>query len=723
MIKQIIKHLKPYRYRLVAYVLIAVLLATLAIVAPPVKVEITSEGMLSVDMGVGIGIQEAHASPDNDFSGDANCVALWKYDNAATDSKGGNDLTPVNTPTYDSGDKKEGTHSTDLEHDSTQYFTITDGDLDAGFPGKSGTGEQSFSICCWVKPESIPSGVWHAPVCKSNVASDIMSYAIVLQNDGKINLFIGYNGGADFDYLPFDTALSTGIWYHVAVTYDSSDNGMKIRIWDDNAGSLLDSNKTDTAAGDMSPDSAPLEIGRWDGSDARTFDGKIDEVVIFKDVLTDDEIDEIRAGTYGGCNENISNSPSTWSVNGGSSVAANSNYSTGLDYFTITNNSGGVVDITISGTDMLGGNWDWSEQGAFISKSVSGWDSTYVRQLGGLIVSERFHFWYGGYAGSNWQLGYAYSDNMTSSTKGGYNPVIAYNAYDSSDTDVRDPSVALKDSTYYVYVQTRDPSGWRVCLSTTTDPAGNSYSHYGTVIPTGGTGEFDEVWAASPALLQDDFSTITMFYEALAADGTYTIGKAHSSNGTSFTKDGVIQDLDGNTLYAPAGALYYIVPVTAVKINEAYYLFVHYATGSGVEAGVLYSGDLTHWAWLEQDVTAYGYGSPFIIEKSDTWYLYSEIDTLGHNDYLALWTNSGTEPTCWFLSDSATPGTDVYGLKAGLYGGDYTVVVKRTTTYNTLVSSLADSATQDWGLKLWTPTSYSEGVAKSGTVTITATCS
>jgi hypothetical protein len=235
----------------------------------------------------------------NDFSGDANCVALYKFDNDATDSIGGNDLTPVNTPTYDSGDKKEGTHSTDLEHDSTQYFTIADGDLDAGFPGKSGTSEQSFSICCWVKPESIPSGVWHAPVCKSNVASDIMSYAIVLQNDGKINLFIGYNGGADFDYLPFDTALSTGIWYHVAVTYDSSDNGMKIRIWDDNAGSLLDSNKTDTAAGDMSPDSAPLEIGRWDGSDTRTFDGKIDEVVIFKDVLTDDEIDEIRAGTYG----------------------------------------------------------------------------------------------------------------------------------------------------------------------------------------------------------------------------------------------------------------------------------------------------------------------------------------------------------------------------------------------------------------------------------------
>lgn len=247
----------------------------------------------------------------NDFSGDPNCVALWKFDNNANDAKGGNDLTPVNSPAYDSGDKKEGTHSADLEHGSTQYFSIADAALDAGFPGKSGASEQSFSICCWVKPETIPVGVWYSLVGKSNVASSEISYAIVLQNDGKINFFIGYNGGASYTMLVFDTALSAGIWYHIAIVYDSSDNSMKIRIWDDNAGALLDSNKEGTAGGDFSPDSAPLEIGRWDEKDARTFDGKIDEVVICKDVLTDVEIDQIRAGSYGAANEKESSDTGT----------------------------------------------------------------------------------------------------------------------------------------------------------------------------------------------------------------------------------------------------------------------------------------------------------------------------------------------------------------------------------------------------------------------------
>lgn len=85
----------------------------------------------------------------------------------------------------------------------------------------------------------------------------------------------------------------------------------------------------------------------------------------------------------------------------------------------------------------------------------------------------------------------------------------------------------------------------------------------------------------------------------------------------------------------------------------------------------------------------------------------------------------GTDMTggiTWTLSDSCTPGSDTYGLMAGLEGGDYTIIVRKTPSYNNLVENLADSATQNWGLELWTPTSFSDGVAKSGTVTLTAIC-
>lgn len=228
----------------------------------------------------------------NNFSGDSNCVALWKFDNNADDGKGGNDLTEVGSPSYDSGDKKEGTHCIDLEYDSNQHCKIADGDLDAGFPGKSGTSEQSFSICCWLKSESGGGIV-------SKWGTGAFSFACVLSGGGYLYFYIGYNSGSSQSSIIFETQLSTGKWYHIGFVYDASDNGMKLRVWDDDAGELLDDNKEGTAGGDMSPDTAPLEIGRHYQNNNNCFDGKIDEVVFFDKVLSDDDIDAIRAGTYG----------------------------------------------------------------------------------------------------------------------------------------------------------------------------------------------------------------------------------------------------------------------------------------------------------------------------------------------------------------------------------------------------------------------------------------
>jgi len=79
-------------------------------------------------------------------------------------------------------------------------------------------------------------------------------------------------------------------------------------------------------------------------------------------------------------------------------------------------------------------------------------------------------------------------------------------------------------------------------------------------------------------------------------------------------------------------------------------------------------------------------------------------------DYYTVTNNSGGAVTItiqaidftggngWTLSDTATPGVDTAGLKAGLEGGDYTIIVKKTPAYNTLVSGLANEATQKWGL-------------------------
>jgi hypothetical protein len=82
-------------------------------------------------------------------------------------------------------------------------------------------------------------------------------------------------------------------------------------------------------------------------------------------------------------------------------------------------------------------------------------------------------------------------------------------------------------------------------------------------------------------------------------------------------------------------------------------------------------------------------------------------------------TISGTDMTggvTLTLSDTCTIGANTYGLKAGIEGGDYTIIVKKTATYNGLVSSLAVNASQRFGLKFYTPSSFTDAVAKTGTV-------
>ena len=76
----------------------------------------------------------------------------------------------------------------------------------------------------------------------------------------------------------------------------------------------------------------------------------------------------------------------------------------------------------------------------------------------------------------------------------------------------------------------------------------------------------------------------------------------------------------------------------------------------------------------------------------------------------------------WTHSDTATAGADTAGLTAnqdGTWGvGD--VIVKKSSAYNTIVTSQAATTDFDFGLKLYAPTSFSDGVEKSVTVRLSA---
>jgi len=75
----------------------------------------------------------------------------------------------------------------------------------------------------------------------------------------------------------------------------------------------------------------------------------------------------------------------------------------------------------------------------------------------------------------------------------------------------------------------------------------------------------------------------------------------------------------------------------------------------------------------------------------------------------------------WTLDNDGNPGVGRYGLWAGLAETSYNITVRRDLTYNTLVSNLAASANQSWGLKIWAPTIFTGGGQVSGNVTLTVT--
>jgi len=237
----------------------------------------------------------------NNFASDGNCIALWRFENGAltADSKGGNTLTAHATPTADLVNFKEGAASVQLTEADTDYFSITDALLDAAFPFKNGDAIKKISVTFWVKFDSLPIATLNRICIWKSDEILKKSFAILLENDvtdSSMELWISANGANWNPAYKHASAMVINRWYHVAVTYQDSDKAYRIRIWDDTAGAILGVDLTGVGV-NIHVDSARVTIGDDDANNV--MDGKIDEMVIFNDILTVAQIDAIRAGTYG----------------------------------------------------------------------------------------------------------------------------------------------------------------------------------------------------------------------------------------------------------------------------------------------------------------------------------------------------------------------------------------------------------------------------------------
>lgn len=236
----------------------------------------------------------------NDFSGDPNCVALWRFEDSAltADSKGTNTLTNNAVVVSNQVDYKEGAASADFEVGSTQYFDIADSDLDAGFPLKNGDANKKISICSWFQMESLSTTL--GLYSKYDITLNTRSLFIRVNTNGTFQINMGYNGGVGGEDIYNAGSLVAGRFYHYGFTFQDSDKAWKVVVWDDTGGSkVIDASGTTT--NNINVGDAPVAIGLtyYDNTTPiSSFDGEIDEVPVFKDILTTGEIDEIRSGTY-----------------------------------------------------------------------------------------------------------------------------------------------------------------------------------------------------------------------------------------------------------------------------------------------------------------------------------------------------------------------------------------------------------------------------------------
>jgi len=241
----------------------------------------------------------------NDFSGDANCFALWNFENGqlTTDSKSTNTLTNSGV-VADTVNYKEGLASGDWEMTESDYMTIADGSLSAGFPLKNGDANKKISVCFWYRMESLPvnNNDYKVLCSKYNSTLNSRSFAVIhhksLLYGQELLLQIGHTNGTNAESQWLDRIeLAVNVWYHVGVTFQDSDKAFRIRLYDSASTNTYD--RTGTFLNNVSVEDAAWTIGQYASLVAGVYhDGLIDEMVVFNDILSSGEIDQIRSGTF-----------------------------------------------------------------------------------------------------------------------------------------------------------------------------------------------------------------------------------------------------------------------------------------------------------------------------------------------------------------------------------------------------------------------------------------
>ena len=137
----------------------------------------------------------------------------------------------------------------------------------------------AYTASAWIKTQ--PTGKWQTVLGKEPVAGNPRNYGVYIAGDTKL-LGVNYTTGGAWKTAFSKTVAADGKWHHVAATFD----GKVLRAYMD--GVMEGETKTE-----IPPDhnTEPVRIGRWGAPRGDYI--VIDEVAIFSEALTEDEIQNI----------------------------------------------------------------------------------------------------------------------------------------------------------------------------------------------------------------------------------------------------------------------------------------------------------------------------------------------------------------------------------------------------------------------------------------------
>ena len=228
----------------------------------------------------------------NGFETDANCVAAFLFEAGAftDDSVGSASLTADGTPpVINAVTYWEGAASA-FQEAAAFYETFYVTDEPSDFPLHDGSSETTFSVVlAYYNPATVEGNF---AILKKTSSFSVINNFFPTSEYYELTISVTDAGGTE-DWETGIT-LEEDAWHHIGITFNDSTGECVIREYDNNT------ELVETASHTFSRiplcNSSYFYVGDDGGHDT----SYLDEVAFFKDVLTADEIDEIRAGTFGG---------------------------------------------------------------------------------------------------------------------------------------------------------------------------------------------------------------------------------------------------------------------------------------------------------------------------------------------------------------------------------------------------------------------------------------